>query len=112
MKPLLIIQALYFFMTGIWPMLHIRSFIKVTGPKHDIWLVKTVGVLIVGIALSLFTAAFSTITTASIVLATAAALALLIIDIYYTYAGKISSIYLLDAAAELILLSVWAMVLL
>ena len=40
------LQALYFLVTGIWPCLEIRSFQKISGPKTDIWLVKTVGVLV------------------------------------------------------------------
>lgn len=39
-------QGLYFLVTGIWPLVHIKSFQWVTGPKVDLWLVKTVGVLI------------------------------------------------------------------
>jgi len=35
-----------FFITGVWPLVQIRSFLRVTGPKTDLWLVKTVGVLV------------------------------------------------------------------
>jgi hypothetical protein len=33
-------------MTGLWPLVSIGTFQQVTGPKTDLWLVKTVGVLI------------------------------------------------------------------
>ena len=48
-------QGLYFLVTAIWPLVHIASFMKVTGPKRDIWLVKTVATVIgaVGLALTL-----------------------------------------------------------
>lgn len=36
----------YYLMTGIWPLLHIRSFVWMTGPKTDRWLVKAVGGLV------------------------------------------------------------------
>jgi 8-oxo-dGTP pyrophosphatase MutT (NUDIX family) len=36
----------FYLLTGIWPLLHIQSFQSVTGPKTDLWLVKTAGVLI------------------------------------------------------------------
>ena len=39
-------QGLYFAATGVWPLVHMRSFERVTGPKTDTWLVRTVGVLV------------------------------------------------------------------
>lgn len=39
-------QGLFYLITGIWPLLSINSFQKVTGPKFDLWLVKTVGALV------------------------------------------------------------------
>src|SRR5438874_11329800 len=39
-------QGIYYLLTGLWPLLAISSFQRVTGPKHDLWLVQTVGVLI------------------------------------------------------------------
>ena len=39
-------QGLYYLVTGIWPLLSMRTFEAVTGPKADKWLVKTVGVLV------------------------------------------------------------------
>lgn len=43
MRTLAIIHAAYFVLTGLWPILNIRSFLRVTGPKSDLWLVKTWG---------------------------------------------------------------------
>ena len=37
------VHAGYLLTTGIWPLLHRRSFEAVTGPKEDFWLVRTVG---------------------------------------------------------------------
>ena len=34
------IQGLYFFFTSVWPIVHMSSFLAVTGPKHDLWLVQ------------------------------------------------------------------------
>ncbi|MEM5786496.1 MAG: hypothetical protein AAGU11_04200, partial [Syntrophobacteraceae bacterium] len=42
-----IVQGLYYIPTGIWPLLHMSSFLKITGPKTDLWLVNTVGLLLV-----------------------------------------------------------------
>ena len=46
-----ILQGIYYLITGIWPLIHIGSFMKITGPKTDRWLVKTVGVLLAVISL-------------------------------------------------------------
>ena len=61
MKPyrlLLRLQGIFYLLTGIWPVLHIESFMAVTGPKTDIWLVKTVGLLKTACSLGMLTASF------------------------------------------------------
>ena len=45
-RRLLFAEGVYFFLTGVWPVVHLPSFIAVTGPKRDLWLVRTVGLLI------------------------------------------------------------------
>lgn len=47
------IQAAYLMGTGAWPLLHRRSFERVTGRKQEFWLVETVGGLAVSTGLSL-----------------------------------------------------------
>jgi len=49
-------QGIYYVATGVWPLVSIRSFEAVTGPKTDRWLVKTVGVLVSVIGLVLVVA--------------------------------------------------------
>ena len=39
-------QGLYYLFTGLWPLFSLRTFMAVTGPKVDGWLVKTVGLLL------------------------------------------------------------------
>src|SRR2546421_737901 len=41
-----LIQSAYFLLTGLWPIFHIRSFMRITGPKNDLWLVRTVRLLL------------------------------------------------------------------
>src|SRR5690242_4677941 len=48
-----IIQGAFFVATGLWPILHLRSFEAVTGPKTDRWLVKTFGALTATVGASL-----------------------------------------------------------
>src|SRR4051812_30893344 len=55
------IQGVYFFITGLWPIVHMPSFLFVSGPKTDLWLVKTVGILIVVIGSVLLAASTSQI---------------------------------------------------
>jgi hypothetical protein len=50
-------HASYLVATGVWPLVHRRSFEAVTGPKADFWLVRTVGGLAVATGVSLGVAA-------------------------------------------------------
>jgi hypothetical protein len=101
------IQGLYYLVTGLWPIIHIESFLIVTGPKVDLWLVKTVGVLVAVIGGVLLSASRSRrLTNEIVLLAAGSALGLAIIDV--VYARHISSVYLADAAAELCLVALWA----
>jgi hypothetical protein len=105
----LLIQGIYFLITGLWPIFHIRSFMAVTGPKTDQWLVKTVGVLISVIALVLLLSYWQnecTITVA--VLAAGSSAGLTAIDLVYSLKGRISKIYLADAVIQIILLAFWS----
>lgn len=108
LRTLALIQGLYFFITGIWPVIHIKSFILVTGPKTDIWLVKMVGLLTVSISLALLIIAKrSHMTTESLVMILAAGISYLSIDLYYFLNGVISYVYLADAALQIIFLILW-----
>ena len=52
-KALLWIQGLYTLLTALWGLIDIDSFMAVTGPKNDIWLVKTVSTILLAIAVTL-----------------------------------------------------------
>ena len=101
-------QSIYYLLTGIWPILHIESFMAVTGPKNDIWLVQTVGVMIIAVGLSLFAAAWTKSYQLPImILGLSAALGLMLVDVVFYLKGDISAIYLADAFAELLLVLAW-----
>jgi hypothetical protein len=51
-RELAVTQGVYYVATGIWPLLDIESFERITGPKADRWLVKTVGALVTADALA------------------------------------------------------------
>jgi hypothetical protein len=77
-----LIQGIYFFVSGIWPILSMGTFLKVTGPKADLWLVKTVGIILAVIGL---------------------------VEFIYVAKRVISPIYLADAFIELILIGWWTL---
>jgi hypothetical protein len=115
------IQGVYFALTGLWPLISIETFQMVTGPKTDHlvtgdeldhWLVNTVGALVAANAVVFLAAAWSRRTTIDVaILGISAALALTAIDVIYVVRGTISAIYLMDAAAEIVLIALWAIVL-
>lgn len=78
--------------------------------KTDVWLVKTVGLLIGSIGTSLLCAAArGEPSPETIVLAAGSAMALFGIDLVYTVKRVISAVYLADAATEAALLWLWAL---
>jgi hypothetical protein len=101
-------QGLYYATTALWSLLSVGTFQRVTGPKTDVWLVKTVGVLVGAIGGALVVAGFRRAHTPEIgLLGAASAAGLAGIDAYYAGRRRISAVYLLDALAELILLTLW-----
>lgn len=101
-------QGAYFALTGIWPLLHYPSFEKVTGPKTDVWLVKTVGALVSVIALLLLVAAVRReVSVSTMIAGVGTAFALMMVDIIYVSKKVIRTIYLLDAIIELVLIGIW-----
>ncbi len=108
---LLWFQGLYYFVTGVWPLVSVRSFQAVTGKKTDHlptgleadhWLVMTVAVLITAISLAILTAAVRrSLSLEIMVLAVGAAIGLTTVDVIYVMRRVISPIYLIDAAVEI-----------
>ena len=114
---LLWVQGAYFLVTGLWPIVSLRTFIQVTGEKTDNaktgllidhWLVITVGVLVTPIGASLLLAAIRRawrLETA--ILALGSAVGLLAIDVIYVSRRMIDPIYLADAGMEALLIIGW-----
>lgn len=101
-----VLQGVYFLLTGIWPLVSMRTFEAVTGPKVDKWLVKTAGVLIAVIGASLLADARRP-SRGSRVLGIGSAAALGGVDVVYSLRGRISKIYLADAVLEALLVGLW-----
>src|SRR2546423_10711470 len=87
------LQGPYYLLTGVWPVVSIRTFQLVTGPKTDHlptgreadhWLVMTVGLLVTAIAITLVVAAWRRAASLEVtVLAIGSAMALTAIDVVY-----------------------------
>ena len=108
MKLLAPVHGLYYLVTGLWPLVDIDSFQAVTGAKTDLWLVKTVGLLIAVIGADLLVSGRrATLTAEVVVLAAGSALALGAVDVIYAARGVISKVYLLDAPIEAALVAAW-----
>src|SRR5512142_292348 len=101
-------QGLYYGLTGLWPLLSMKTFLAVTGPKTDLWLVKTVGIIlaIIGVVL-IFSQVDAQINLSIIILAIGSAFSLAIVEFIYVAKKVISPIYLGDAILELILIGWW-----
>jgi hypothetical protein len=104
------VHGAFFIGSGLWPIVHMRSFEAVTGPKTSRWLVKTVGGLLASVGLGLGLAAKRNEVTASLALLAAGASATLGLSAFrYATAGRIAPIYLLDTLVEGALVSAWAL---
>lgn len=112
-KALLWIQGLYTFLTALWALIDIDSFMAVTGPKSDIWLVKTVSTVLLAIAIALLSYVFiKTDPLPAILLGFFTSAGLAAIDFYYTGRAVISPVYALDGIAEVIFALAWVYLLL
>src|SRR5690349_16431781 len=102
------IQGFFFLASGIWPLVHRRSFEYCTGRKKDWWLVQTVGLLVTAIGASLLSASRKKEIPSEIkLLATTSSVFLMAIDIIYTARRRIKPTYLGDAAVEGLLVFAW-----
>lgn len=112
LRPLLWVQSTYIFITAVWPLVHINSFMEVTGYKTDVWLVKTVGALLIPVAVCLYTHLFlRTDHRPAIALGGLTAVAFICIDFYYALNDVISDVYLLDGVVEILFLILWLYIL-
>jgi hypothetical protein len=107
-KTVILIQGIYYLLTALWPLFHIRSFEKVTGPKTDHWLVYTVSVMIFCSSLVFLSAGLGPFMIGKeiLILAFSNALVLAAVDIIFSLKNIIRKVYLLDAAAEISLVIV------
>jgi hypothetical protein len=103
-------QGIFNVVSGLWPLLAMRSFEAVYGPKTDRWLVYTVGGLLTSVgAVQLRSREPDELRLARL-LGIGTAATLLAVDLVYVPQGRISRMYLTDAAVEVGWLAAWGRV--
>lgn len=105
-RDVLLAQGAYYAATGVSPFVSRRLFEAVTGPKLEWWLVQTVGALVTVVGAGLASAAAAGRDTPEIRgMAAGCAVAFAGIETVYVVRGRISPVYLVDAAAQVALLA-------
>jgi hypothetical protein len=100
-------QGLYYVLTGLWPLLAVENYQRVTGHHADPGLLAQVGAVLLVLGGTLCLAAYRRQGSPEVLfLAFGSALALTATDIHLFVRG-LSALYLLDAAIEMGLLAFW-----
>lgn len=101
-------EGIFFLVTGLWPLISLHSFMAVTGPKTDTWLVQTFGAVlaVLGAAL-LIGSRRGRFDRSWKIIAAGVPAALAISDVVFVCRREIWPIYLADAAVELLLVIGW-----
>jgi hypothetical protein len=89
-------QGGYYVATGVWPLIHLRSFLIVSGDKTDRWLVRSYGALTLAIGVALLVSG----PEPRRVLGTAAAVAIGVPEAWYVAHRRIRPVYAVDAAVQ------------
>lgn len=98
-------HAAYYVCTGLWSILHRRSFEAVSGPKREYWLVRTVGALATAVGAALGAAVLTRRRREGAVLAIGSGVAFVASDLQAARAS--SRVYLGDALLHAVLLPAW-----
>ena len=109
-RTIIIAQSTYIMVTAVWPILDIETFMAITGRKTDLWLVKTVGALLIPVATCLSSYLFiGSDRRPALVLGTLTSISFIIIDFHYALNDIISDVYLVDGVIQLLFLLAWGL---
>jgi hypothetical protein len=108
MRGLALAQGAFNLAGGLWPLLSMRTFEAVYGPKSDKWLEYTVAGLLVTIGTTQILSRREKQVQLSRVLGIGTAGTLLAVDLINVPKGRISRMYLQDAVCEMVFLAAWA----
>ncbi|HEY6957803.1 MAG TPA: hypothetical protein VI814_03175 [Candidatus Limnocylindria bacterium] len=100
----------YWIFGAVWPLVSMRSFERVTGNKRDEWLVRTVSLLMLSVVATLAALGRSRRDEAALrLLGATSAGALGSVALVGPLVGRISPVYLMDAAVDTALTALWAL---
>ena len=103
-------QGVYYAVFGAWPLLHLRSFETVTGPKLEEWLTKGVGACWLNVGIHLVAAGRHGGRVRRDVRGLAIRMAAAFAAIDFHYAGRrrrISPVYLINGFVQLGFVALW-----
>ena len=107
---LAIAHGAYFAALGAWPLLHFRSFEKVTGPKPEEWLTKGVAACWLNVGIHLVQAGLRGGRSRREVRGLAVRMAMTFAAFDFHYAGRrrrISPVYLVNGFAQVAFATLW-----
>lgn len=102
-------QSAYYVAGGAWPFFSMRSFLALSGPKVDLWLVRNVGLLMILIGAVLGRRARRGAVDDDAALLGAGSAAIFAgVDVWYAgVRRRIAPTYLLDAALQAAIVAAW-----
>jgi len=105
-----IVQGAYLVAAGLWPILDLGSFMKVTGPKFEGWLPKGVGACMANIGAALGAAGLRGKVARELrILGVSTALSFAAMDFWYAgLRRRISRVYLLNGITQVAFVGAWA----
>lgn len=103
------VQGMYFLITAVWPLIDMTSFMAVTGPKVDQWLVRTVSMLLIPYTYICFWVAFHSeaVSKLLITVMTLTGLGLALVELIHYMNGTIKWVYAADAILQIIFVIWW-----
>lgn len=101
-------QGALFLASGLWPVVHLKSFEAATGPKREGWLVKALGLVLASVGAGLVLAAARREVSGETALVGAlSSTALAAINLRYAGTHRISRVYFIDALLHACSLAGW-----
>jgi hypothetical protein len=100
-------QGVFNLVSGLWPLVSMRTFEAVYGPKVDRWLVHTVAGLLVTVGAAQATAHTDQEVRLARIIGVGTATTLLTVDVINVPRGRIRWTYLQDALCEAAWLAAW-----
>jgi hypothetical protein len=106
-KTALMLQGMYIFLTALWPIVDINSFMVITGPKTDTWLVKTVAVSLICVSLFFLLSSPKSEDLVVTFIACIFSFGFAYIDFFYSLNKTIRWVYAIDGIIEILFGILW-----